>query len=247
MKNSGLGQRKASNLRKVYGLTFLNVHLMASFLLFFGSTSNPVAGLIALILIIINHERASTVITKMGVIYQIEACERINRNLIEAFAAKGRVSNWVNEPRLSSKQTQEDGLDSLVDLSNVTIAIDIRAIVPASKGFTKVSFDTSKKQLFYRKLNTGKRYFGQDPFLILKQKTSWIYNHHQDLFSNPPIYFLVIAIPSKVEIKMDSPIRVVGGKNYLYWNNVYIISEIDVIPLIEALNQKQIHHFWTES
>jgi hypothetical protein len=204
----------------------------------FASTS-PVAFIFFIMSLIWNYKQGYDSLKKMGIMNQFTSCERLNETLTETFGSRATVSSWLSNEKLLY---EKDGLDCLVNLtSGLTFAISVRAILPPEKGTTRVFYHSNKKQLAYKKIKTGIRYFREDPIQHLQEKTIWLYQNRPELFDNSPIYILVIATPSKLEIKDDSPVQTLGAREYLYWNNTYIIEEGDIVTLIQNLERQQAH------
>jgi hypothetical protein len=235
MEKSKFSEEKTelNKKRGFYGITLS----IAATLGLFTSSINPILTFLYMVIILCSKEKSSETIKQIGILHQVEACDRLSQKLRDFFGSKGTISSWLYDERLAYGR---DGLDCLVNLSSgATFALSVRAIVPPKEGYTKVSFSSGREQLAYRKLKTGLRYFGEDPIQSLLEKTEWLYQNRQELFNSQPIPIVVIAEPSQLEIKQNSPVIAVGEREYIYWNNVYVVAESDTLELINALDQQQ--------
>jgi hypothetical protein len=235
MKKSKNSKKKAE-LNKERGFYGIIVSI-ATILSLLASSTNPIVAAFYMLLVLGSKEKASEALKQIGILHQIEACDRLSQKLRDSFGSKAIISSWLHDERLAYGS---DGLDCLVNLSSgLTFAISIRAIIPPTEGYTKVFFNSSQEKLAYRKLKTGIRYFRADPVQMLLEKTKWLYQNHPELFNSQPIPIVVIAEPSQVEIKEKSPVVVVGEREYISCNNVYVVAESDTFELIKAIEQKE--------
>jgi hypothetical protein len=200
------------------------------------SSTSPIAGIFLIISLVLNYHKVSDLFKKIGILNQLLACERLNERISEVFSSRGTISTWVKDEKLLYAN---DGLDCLLSLdSGLDFAISIRAIIKPKKGQTRVFFHSTKKQMVYRKFKEGIRIFRGDPIQILKDKTRYISQNNPELFKGTLIQVLVFAESSNLEVYDNSPVEILDGRKYLYWDNVYIVDEASVISLIESLEKK---------
>lgn len=211
--------------------------ILGGLLLSFNPATNLVLGFLATL----SMKKYNRAIQDLGRMQHIEDCQRIGQSLTKLFSPQqALIYSSLEDERL---QLEKIAIDYLLTLSpQQTFAISVRSILPKSgeDGQPRVYFDANKNKIGYRKtIKSGKKYFNIDPIESLKEGTQHISENSPELVPASPVHIVVIAEPSLVTLHKDAPTQQMGAEIYLCIDNVYVVGEKDLIPLLNALEKKR--------
>ncbi len=104
----------------------------------------------------------------------------------------------------------------------------------------RVSFDVERQRLRYRRGHrSGRKFFSTE--LTLEHKNQVGRFLRDGLIPRCSVLHLILVFPSHVELNIHeaSPVEEIHGHRFLKFNGVWVISDQDLVLLIEALHHAQ--------
>jgi hypothetical protein len=164
--------------------------------------------------------------------YRVE--EKIDE-LLQPFADRGGI---ISQPCRQEGRRREDMDRFLFMPSGDGFAISAKSVGREDEK-VKVSFDPVRQRLRLRKGRRGRDDFKVEPTLEHKERVRRFLS--DGLIPSCRAIHLILVFPPHVELNLhkDSPVEeVVGGYQFLKFNNVWVLSENeDLALLIEALHR----------